>query len=320
MNAYAISSSRDLKKVCRDFARGCLSPIVIVGPTGCTKTESLLAAMGKKKFLYIDSVKTAINLYVDLYRHRGWPILLDDTLRLLGNLQAQELIKCLMNPVKRRILSWGTSTKVLDELGIPKQFTTTSTLCILSNRIGSGGLWPAMKSRCHVFNVKLGWKDICADARSNKWCTDTIVLNYALHHATCQPDARKLTNGVVLKELQYDWKQLFHGEEGKPNRAATVAELLQDPTLTPAERCNRFVSEGHGSRAAFFRWQKKVGVDASLTETSPATLPAKKNKNRKTAVPRRGRKRQSGRRNIANARKILGRLGRKSNGRKRGAA
>jgi|688.fasta_scaffold455418_2 hypothetical protein len=259
---------RELRKIARKFASGELERIMIVGPPGQGKSESIKAALGRKRYRLFKGRVSAIALYEELYVYQDLPIVLDDTAEMLLDRNAQEILRDLTETTFTRKVSWVTQSKSLDEKGIPKSFLTRSPVCVLANKLGTGGVWPALNSRCLRWHVEFEWAELVAETRRLGWFNDDEILEYALTHARCQPDLRLFEKAAVLRNAKLgDWRQLFEAEKTEPE--AAIQSICLDPDLSTEDKVRQFVAGGHGSRATYFRKVKKLGVVS--TETGVAS-------------------------------------------------
>jgi hypothetical protein len=79
-----------------------------------------------------DDQLTPVQFYIDCYRHRSQPIILDDAEHLLETPIGEKLISSLGETRPTKQLSYGTTSHVLGE--VPDNFYTTSPLCIIANK------------------------------------------------------------------------------------------------------------------------------------------------------------------------------------------
>ena len=262
-----INKVKDLRKIARKFAAGDLERIMIVGPPGQGKTETIKEALGQKGHLCLRGRTTAISFYEELYDHCDMPIVLDDTAEMLLDTNVQEMLRDLTETTTTRRVSWRTQSKNLDEKGIPKSFVTRSPVCVLANKLGTGGVWPALNSRCHLWRAEFDWLELVAETRRLGWFGDEEILDFALNYARCQPDLRLFQKAADLKRTKLgDWRGLFEAEV--TNRDVELQKILADESLGTAGQVRVFVDGGHGSRAKFFRQRKKllsVGSVSSVT-------------------------------------------------------
>ena len=210
MSEIQITTCKELRKIARLFVGGKLQAVMVVGPPGQSKTESVKQAFRKKKYLYLNGRVSALSLFENLYLHRNMPVVLDDTSEMLKDKDAQEILRGLMEHTEQRRISWHTQSRILDEKGLPKSFTTNSPVCVISNQIGTGGVWPALVSRCHRFAVEFDWREACRETRRVGWFQDEEILSFAENHGTCRADVRLFTRAKELKNTHLrDWRQVF---------------------------------------------------------------------------------------------------------------
>ena len=197
---------------------------MLVGPPGQSKTESVRQAFRKKKYLYLKGRVSALSFFEKLYMHRNMPVVLDDTSEMLKDKDVQEILRELMEHTEQRRISWQTQSRILDEKGLPKSFTTSSPVCVIANQIGNGGVWPALISRCHRFAVEFDWREVSRETRRVGWFSDEEILSFAENHATCRADVRLFNRAKELKNTKLqDWQQLF---EATPVGLSRADKLL----------------------------------------------------------------------------------------------
>lgn len=252
-----ISTTKDLRAVARKFAAGMMERIMIVGPPGQGKTETIKRALGQRGYLYLRGRTTAISFYEELYDHRNLPVILDDTAEMLLDTNVQEMLRDLTETTPSRRISWRTQSKHLEDKGIPKFFVTQSPVCVLANKLGTGGVWPALNSRCHRWRVDFTWNELVKETRRLGWFTDDEILEFALNDARCQADIRLFKKAEELKKAKLgDWRTLFEAEV--TDREEEVRKILADNTLNTADQLRVYQEQGHGSRATFYRERKKL--------------------------------------------------------------
>jgi len=201
---------KDLKKLGRNIATGKVPAVMVVGPPGQRKTQTLMEAIGKRPHLPLRGRLSALYLYEELYRHRDLLVVLDDTAEMLKDRNVQELLRDLSESTKTKRISWRTQSKILEEKGIPNSFVTTSHLCVVANVIGTGGVWPALKSRCMEVEVEFTWEELIEDVRRQMWFKDEEILTYAEKNARCRPDLRLLDKALNQKRIRLgDWRLVF---------------------------------------------------------------------------------------------------------------
>jgi hypothetical protein len=259
-----LTTTKELRKIARKFASGELERVMIVGPPGQGKTETIKRALGQKGYLCLRGRTTAMSFYEELHDHCDMPVVLDDTAEMLLDTNVQEMLRDLTETTRTRRVSWRTQSKHLEEKGIPKSFVTRSPVCVLANKLGTGGVWPALNSRCLRWRVEFEWPELVAETRRQGWFSDEEILEYALKFARCQPDLRFFEKAAALKKAKLaDWRELFEAEVTEPEKV--IQAICSDPDLSTEDKVRRFVAEGHGSRATYFRRVKKLGGVSSET-------------------------------------------------------
>ena len=259
-----ITKHKELRAVARNFAAGQMERVMVVGPPGQGKTETIKRALGRKGHLCLRGRTTAISFYEELYDHRDLPVVLDDTAEMLLDTNVQELLRDVTETTPARRVSWRTQSKNLEEKGIPRSFVTRSPVCVLANKLGTGGVWPALNSRCHRWRVEFDWKELVKETRRLGWFSDDEILSFALHHARCQPDLRLFQKAADLKRTKLgDWRRLFEAET--TDREVAVRKILTDDSLDTAGQVRLFTEGGHGSRAKFFRQRGRLRSAGSVS-------------------------------------------------------
>jgi hypothetical protein len=163
------------------------------------------------------------------------PVVLDDTSEMLREKNVQEILRDLTEHTEERRISWRTQSRILDEKGLPKTFTTSSPVCVIANQIGNGGVWPALISRCLRFDVEFSWREICREVRRIGWFADKEILSFAENHATGRADARLFNHARMMKENKLkDWRELFDATPVGLSRAdKLVAKVFGLVAATP---------------------------------------------------------------------------------------
>ena len=192
MAMIRINETKELKELCGKIAAGEVPAVMLVGPPGQGKTQTLTAAIGKRPHLPLRGRVSALSLYQNLYHHRDHLVLLDDTAEMLKDRQVQELLRDLCETTVPSLISWHTQSSILSEAKIPSSFLTESPLCVIANEIGRDGIWTALKSRCLVVEIEFTWQELIKEVRRTTWFGDEEILGYAEKNARCVADLRLL--------------------------------------------------------------------------------------------------------------------------------
>jgi hypothetical protein len=226
METLRITALKPLKTLCRSFAAGKLPAVMLVGPPGQYKTQSLLNALKKRRHLYLRGRVSALSLYEQLYQHRDELVILDDTAEMLKDRNVQEMLRDLTESTESRQVSWRTQSSILADKGLPTSFYTKSPLCVVANKLGTDGVWPALNSRCLRWEIGLSWAELIKQVRRDRWFHDEEILAFAEHEARCRADVRLLKKAKSLKDLNLiDWRALF-GQKVEPTRPVVDRQRL----------------------------------------------------------------------------------------------
>jgi len=172
-----------------------------------------------------------------------------------------------VNPICRRgvpedekTVAWHSDARSLERQRIPRAFTTTSRVVIISND------WQtlnknvaALQDRGHVLPSQPGAAEVHAQAGT--WFDDREIYEWfaANLHQVRTPSLRHYVRARELKAAGMDWTEVLAAEAENP-RARLAAELLASATYTnTAARVQAFIAQGGGCRATFFNYRRKLG-------------------------------------------------------------
>lgn len=267
MEPTKISDYEQLSEIAASFSEGKLDRLLVVGTPGLFKTETIRRSM-KSGYLYLRGRSSPISLYEELCRGIGRPVVIDDCEVMMGDKNAQEILRDLLETSDVKTIAWRTQSHVLKDKKLPNSFTTISPCCIIANGIGKGRVWDAILSRVKFFHFEPTWEQVL-DYMEN-WFPDKEILDLARSHQQELgiPDGRRLVNAADLKNASLknvDWQnhllaELTPSRKGiqEENEALdTLRTLLLDDSLQPKERVELFCEKTKRSRATFFRYQKK---------------------------------------------------------------
>jgi hypothetical protein len=123
----------ELQSYLRDFADGRYPFLWVFGRPGTAKTESIRAAVrGRRVYLRKGGQLTPLRFYIDCYRHRGEPIILDDAEHVLDSMVGAKLVSDLGDTTPEKLMSFGTTARALDD--VPETFYTNSSLCVIAKQ------------------------------------------------------------------------------------------------------------------------------------------------------------------------------------------
>jgi hypothetical protein len=232
--------------------------LFLTGAPGLGKSRAVRGALEGCPHLWIEGHATPLSAYVELYRHRDRPVVIDDEDTFHADPQKVALMKslCGTEPVKR--LAWGTTSPVLAEAGVPSSFETTSKVVVVTNR--ATAVRPcvaALFDRAHVLAFEPSAAEV--HARVAPWLGDPEVLAFFAEWLPMisAPSMRRYVLAKQMKAAGLDWKAVLL-EQWEATRYGLVARLHADPELaTEEQRAAAFEARGGGSRATYFRYLKK---------------------------------------------------------------
>jgi hypothetical protein len=254
-----------------DFVAGRYPFLWIVGRPGVGKTESIKAAVRGREVYYRKSGQlTPARFYDDLFRHRGQPVILDDSEHLLEDRIGAKLVAALGDTTPVKVLSWGIRSPVMGN--VPDVFSTTSPLCILANRSTAHA---AIQSRAVILYFDPTNLEIHRAVA--RWFWDQEIHDwFGRHlHRLLPLDARWYVIADQDKRSLRDWRQIILTTHATDRAACLVQDLEGDPAYpTREDKGRRFVElvgKAKGaSRRSYFRLRKRLEVEGRLrVETVP---------------------------------------------------
>lgn len=254
----SITTYAELQRYGEAFAAGHFNMLIVTGGPGLGKSRLLKELVGSRA-CWIDGHTTAFGMFVRLYEHRNRPLVIDDVDALHNNRDAVRLLKSLCQTDQEKTISWNSRTRQLEELGVPPQFTTTSTTAIVANDWQRLNLdVEALEDRGHVVHFRPSAAEVHRQAA--EWFTDQEVFDFIGGRLSCfpQPSFRHYVTALELKRAGLDWKQatLARGLTGKK---LVVAQLKAGELFgSEEERAQAFVAGGYGCRATYFNIAKKL--------------------------------------------------------------
>jgi hypothetical protein len=155
---------------------------------------------------------------------------------------------------RTKSVAWNSSAAKLDELGVPKSFTTQNRVCIIAND------WHTLDANVRALEDSghLIWfkpSAIEVHHRVREWIDDVEVYDFIGGHLALLSFAsmRHYVNARELKLAGMDWKDCLLRRLLPPKRYQ-VANLKLDGSFEKEEdRVHAFVVAEWSSRATYFR-------------------------------------------------------------------
>lgn len=241
------------------FARGGINLLILVGPPGVAKTQTVKAALGAKPYNLVEGNASAFGLYQSLYEHRDELTVIDDVDALYSDKAAVRLLKCLCQTDEVKRLGWFSAAAGLNKNDLPREFETRSRVALIAND------WKTLNANVEAVNdrghlLRFEPTPIEVHREVAKFFTDQVVFDWFGEHLHLipSPSMRHYVRAAELHAAGIDWLKVLMGET-IPEKTLAVAKLKTDPRLkTEADRVKAFIEAGHGSRATYFNHAKRL--------------------------------------------------------------
>jgi hypothetical protein len=127
-----VTTYEKLEQYLRAFADGYFNLLILVGDGGLAKSRSVKAALNGKA-CWIEGNASPFGMYVKLYLHRDQFVVIDDVDALYADRSGARLLKCLCQTEEEKAVAWHSDARGLERHCIPREFTTSSRVVIISN-------------------------------------------------------------------------------------------------------------------------------------------------------------------------------------------
>jgi hypothetical protein len=265
-----LSTYDRLEAYLRAFADGHLNLLILVGTGGLAKSRSVRQALNGMA-CWIEGNATPFGMYVKLYQHRDEFVVIDDVDALYADRSGIRLLKCLCQTEEEKSVAWHSDARSLEKHGIPREFTTTSRVIIISNDWKTLNMnVAALQDRGHVIMFQPSAAEV--HRKAGTWFDDPEIYKWFGEnlHRVREPSMRQYVRARELKAAGMDWTEVLAAEaENKRERLA--AELLASAAHgSTAAQVKAFVEQGGGCRATFFNYRRKLGSGAGYASGNRA--------------------------------------------------
>ena len=252
-----VSTYDELHRFVHAFAAGHLNLLILIGPAGVAKSQTVRQAVGEDA-CWIEGNASAFGIYSKLYRHRDSLVVIDDVDSLYSDRAAIRLLKCLCQTDARKHVAWETGAVGRDSRDTPREFVTSSRVIIIAND------WKtidqnvaAVQDRGHLISFCPTPEEV--HRRVGTWFKNQAIYEWFGEHLHLIPNLsmRLYVRAAELQAAGINWVQ--HLLADIPHKSRLVAELRADPSFaSEAERIEAFQARGGGSRATYFNHKKKL--------------------------------------------------------------
>ncbi len=269
-----LTTYHELRLYGKAFAEGHLNLLILLGPPGTGKSRTLRDWSGDRS-CWIAGSASPFGIYIECYRHRNRPVILDDVDGLARDRQGVRLLKALCQTDRQKTVCWHTHALALEQQGVPQSFQTTSQVAILANAWFFSEDVRALEDRGHVVVFDPPALEIHRDAA--EWFWDQQIFDFIGEnlHLIGQHSLRTYITAFERKQAGLMWQSAIF-DRCLTGPAREVAKLRSDPTYaSEEERVRAFVAGGFGCRATYFNHAKKLCPCGTvpkiqLTRTAPS--------------------------------------------------
>jgi hypothetical protein len=272
--ARHLRTYEEFRSYLEDFVEGIYQSLWVVGRPGTCKTESIRDAVRGRPVLHVKGGQlTPMEFYIQVYHHRGQPVILDDVEHLLGTILGRKLVSGLAEASPAKRMSYGTTSRALGT--VPPLFYTTSPLLIISNRATAD---EAILSRC--VTLYFDPTNVEVHRAVAAWFWDQAIHDwFGQHLSRLRPlDARWYVTASHDKRSGRDWRQLVLHSHSLNQVECLVQDIEADPAYPTREsKAQRFAEQMAGvkgaSRATYFRVRRRLEENGQLAVGVVAPIP-----------------------------------------------
>ena len=270
-----IRTFKAFQKYIDSFADGKFNLLVVVGRPGISKSESIRRAIDKKKALYCNGGQlTPLQFFIDCFKHRHEPVILDDANEIMKKDIGKRLVMSLTDTRPVKTMDYRTTNKLLEEEGVPTSFQTTSRMCYISNSwLPDSPEANALEDRAHLVWFDPTPKEVHLFTGPWFWCTEIYQYVGNLLHIIDQHSCRIYYHAWELKEAKHDWKKYVLRQCYDTN-FRLIQELQDDKECqTEKERVAKFKTITGLSRPTYFNYKKELEAKGQLKPIKPEDIP-----------------------------------------------
>lgn len=279
-HATKLKTYKAFGEIVRSFAEGKTDLLVIVGPPGLSKSQTLKRSVADTDALLIKGHSTPMKFYELAYYAKDQPIILDDVNTLLSNKLNQEYVRALTETDKYKKIQYSTSSKAFDKLGIPQHFWTESGVCIITNWWEESALFTALESRAEFFVLDFSWAEVHREVGT--WFWDQEIYDYvaAKIPQLRQPDMRIYMKAWKRKKAglkHLPWQDVIDEHIATGNHQVVREYLADGRFKSDRKRAEDFVANGFANSIQTFytlahevrRWQEGAVPKIKLGRKQP---------------------------------------------------
>lgn len=250
----------ELRKLRDQFFAGHYRLLILLGVPGRSKSwefEQWCYAHPDKCW-YIRGHENPKAFYSGCYEHQHYDIVLDDVEVLWRKQEGRVHIRALSEHTPLRTMQRDIDRE-MKRRGIPKQFTTTSNICLICNKLkmADHDEWEAVADRGHVVLFKPNNEEIHRNAA--RWFWDQEIFTW-VGERLCHCGFRKPFGARIYTTL-WGWKkggqQWQRKAEKLLDKDFAVFLKAMKQNSKPADRVSAFIKATGRDERTYYHWQER---------------------------------------------------------------
>lgn len=208
-NFDLITNYEELSQYTKAFAKRDISFLLLVGSPGSGKSRQLKTDLVGTRHSWIDNHATNLGLYCAVCEADNAPVVLDDINHLFKSKMACSLMKALTQTEETRSVSWESTAKALEERNVPRQFKTSSPICLIANQWdGTDADMAAIQDRALPVAFYPTAETVHDRVVALGWCDKEICTFIGQHLAEIpQPSMREYYQAMTYRKAGMDWQE-----------------------------------------------------------------------------------------------------------------
>ncbi len=215
---------------------------------------------------YVKGNVTPVEAYRLAYWNRNKLLVFDDAERLWAESNGRFLLRDLTENKPIKTVSWRTDNK---SLGAPKQFDTTSRVCMIMNRFafGDAAEYDAIVDRAHMVYFDPTPAEVHANAAV--WYWDQEIFDFIGQHLNLF-DRDKLSARTYVKAYERrqkgDWREFLEHRYFSKAAEQWVVALENDPCFRAvADKVAEFERRTSLCRATYYNTKQELKENGQLS-------------------------------------------------------
>ena len=256
--AIMIRTYEELTKFVRAFSSGHLNLLIIVGRAGVAKSQTVRQSVGAGT-CWIEGNATAFGIYTKLYRYRDQLLVIDDVDSLYSDRAAVRLLKCICQTDPVKSVAWNTAAVGGGSEDIPRDFQTSSRVCIIANDWKTlDANTAAVQDRGHLVIFDPTPEEVHRQVA--EWFWDADVFAWLGEHLHLIPNLsmRHYVRATELKKSNLDWVRIILAD-ALSEKLLLLAKLRADTSFKEErDRVAAFRELGGGGKTTYFKLKKEL--------------------------------------------------------------